>query len=146
MNLAAISIVRSGVDVETRAFGQAAANIAHMNDTIRPADASATVRRNPGQDPDPNKETDAYQPAYLARIAQKDGGVRAEPVKKDPPHELSFKPDDPNADENGLVARPSIEIENEFVHMMLARRALQANISAVRTADALSGTFLNAKI
>lgn len=151
MNLSAIGSALSGIQAEARAVETVAANIAHMNDTIRPGDASTGARREFESQADLDKKAaeeraEAYVPAYLARSAQKYGGVRAEPVQKDPPHELSFKPDDPNADEEGLVARPSILIENEFAHMMLARRALQANIASLRTADSLTGTVLNAKI
>lgn len=151
MNLSVIGIAHSGIQAESRAIEQVAANIAHMNDTVRPGDASTGARREFESQADLDKKAaeekaEAYVPAYLARWAQKTGGVRAEPVKRDPPHELSFKPDDPNADEDGLVARPSILVENEFAHMMLARRALQANLTSVRTADALTGSVLNAKI
>ena len=133
-------IARSGIEAESRSVEMAAANIAHMNDTIRPANASTGAKRKSGSD------SDAYRPGQIARSAQKDGGVRAQPVEKDPPHELSFALSDANADEAGLMARPSLAVENEFVYMMMARRSLHANLTSVRTADAMMGALLNAKI
>ncbi len=134
------AVARSGIEAESHTAESVAANIAHMNDTIRPAEASTARHRKPAGD------SDAYRPQHTARFSDQSGGVRTAPIEQDPPHELSYAPSDPNADENGLVARPSISVENEFVTMMLARRALQANISSVRTADAMLGAVLNAKI
>ncbi|MGH8595354.1 MAG: flagellar basal body rod protein FlgC [Gammaproteobacteria bacterium] len=120
----------------------AAANIAHVNDTIRPADASTATHQKPESDPD----SDAFRPKEAVRSSLASGGVRTDTIEKDPPHELSYAPDDPHADENGLVARPNINMENEFVAMIMSRRAFQANLKSIRTADAMTGALLSARI
>ena len=136
------SIGYSGLSAESRGVEIAAANIAHANDTIRPADASTAEHRKPESDAD----SDAYRPAELVRSSMPGGGVHAETVAKDPPHELSYAPGDPNADENGLVARPSVDLESEFVAMIMSHRAFQANLKSIKTADAIMGELLSARI
>jgi flagellar basal-body rod protein FlgC len=134
------SIGYSGLTAESRGIETAAANIAHVNDTIRPADASTATHQKPESD------SDAYRPKEVVRSSSASGGVRTDTVEKDPPHELSYAPNDPSADENGLVARPSINMENEFVAMIMSHRAFQANLKSIRTADAMTGALLSARI
>ena len=136
------SIGYSGLSAESRGVEIAAANIAHVNDTIRPADASTATHHKPESDSD----SGAYRPKEVVRSSVASGGVRTDTVEKDPPHELSYAPDDPNADTNGLVARPSVSMENEFVAMIMSHRAFQANLNSVRTADAMTGALLSARI
>ena len=136
------STAYSGLSAESRGVEIAAANIAHVNDTIRPADASTSSHQKPGSDPD----SDAYRPKELVRYSLPGGGVRADTVEKDPPHELFFAPNDPNASADGLVARPSIELESEFVAMIMWHRTFQANLKSIKTAEAMTGALLSARI
>jgi flagellar basal-body rod protein FlgC len=74
------------------------------------------------------------------------GGVRTDTGERDPPHELSYAPNDAKADENGLVARPNVNMENELVAMIMSHRAFQANLKSIKTADAMMGELLSARI
>jgi flagellar basal-body rod protein FlgC len=136
------SIGYSGLSAESRGVEIAAANIAHVNDTIRPADASTATHGQPESD----ANADAYRPKELVRSSMPGGGVHTDTVDKDPPHELSYAPNDPNADADGLVARPSVNMENEFVAMIMSHRAFQANLKSIKTADAMMGELLSARI
>ena len=136
----AFAIGVSGLEVESRTVEAVASNIANMNDTIRPADASTATHQKPGGNPD------VYRPVQVARSSLASGGVRGDMVAVNPPHELSNSPSDPNADANGVVARPNVNLETEFVTMTMSRRTFEANLKSLRTADAMMGALLNAKI
>jgi flagellar basal-body rod protein FlgC len=47
---------------------------------------------------------------------------------------LVYDPSNPDADEEGYVKMPDVEIINEMVDMMLASRAYEANATAIATA------------
>ena len=48
-----------------------------------------------------------------------------------PPREV-FKPSHPDADENGILRLPNVQIVEEMVNIMNARRAYEANISVLK--------------
>ena len=136
------SVAYSGLSAESRGVEVAAANIAHANDTIRPVDASTATHQKPESDSDSH----TYHPKEVVRSSVAGGGVHTDIVERQPPHELSYAPGDPNADGDGLVARPSVSMENEFVAMIMSHRAFQANLNSVRTADAMTGALVSARI
>jgi len=136
----AFAIGVSGLEVESRTVEAVASNIANMNDTIRPVDASTATHQQLDGNPD------VFRPVQISRSSLASGGVHGDTVAINPPHELSYAPDDPNADANGVVARPNVSLENEFVTMMMSHRTFEANLKSVRTADAMMGALLNAKI
>ena len=136
------SIGYSGLSAESRGVETAAANIAHVNDTIRPADASTATHQQPQSD----SNADAYRPQDVVRSSVAGGGVRTDTVEREPPHELSYAPNDSHADANGLIARPNVNFENEFVAMIMSHRAFEANLRSIKTADAIMGELLSARI
>ena len=59
-------------------------------------------------------------------------GVRVEAVTEDTsPPRLVFEPSHPDADENGCVAYPNINMVSEMVNMITATRAYEANVTAL---------------
>jgi len=58
-------------------------------------------------------------------------GVRVVQVVEDKrPPILVYNPSHPDADENGYVAMPNINVIEEMVNMMMALRAYEANVKA----------------
>jgi flagellar basal-body rod protein FlgC len=53
-------------------------------------------------------------------------------------HRLVHDPDHPDADENGMVKMPDIEIVTEMVDMMAASRAYEANTMAILTSKEMA--------
>lgn len=69
-------------------------------------------------------------------------GVRVAAVVRDNgPPLLIYDPAHPDADEDGFVAMPNINVINEMVDMITATRAYEANITAV---NAFKGMFMKA--
>lgn len=63
-----------------------------------------------------------------------DGGVRVAYIGEDQSDfKLDYDPSHPDADEDGYVRKPNVEVVQEMVDMMSAYRAYEANITALNT-------------
>ncbi|MCL1835271.1 MAG: flagellar basal body rod protein FlgC [Oscillospiraceae bacterium] len=62
------------------------------------------------------------------------GGVRVVEIGEDMSEfKYDYNPTHPDADENGYVRMPNVEVVQEMVDMMSAYRAYEANITAINT-------------
>lgn len=62
------------------------------------------------------------------------GGVRAVKIAEDnSPFRRVYEPGHPDADEDGYVLMPNVDITTEMVNMISATRAYEANITAINT-------------
>ena len=62
------------------------------------------------------------------------GGVRVSSIGTDMSEfKLDYNPSHPDADEEGYVRMPNVEVVQEMVDMMSAYRAYEANITAINT-------------
>ena len=67
------------------------------------------------------------------------GGVRILKVIEDPtPGRTIYDPDHPDADEEGYVELPNVEMVNEMVSMMNASRSFEANVQVVNAIRAMA--------
>ncbi len=58
-------------------------------------------------------------------------GVRAQRVARDPsPPDMRYDPDHPDADEDGYVAYPNVDLVSEMTDLLMANRTYQANTTA----------------
>jgi flagellar basal-body rod protein FlgC len=65
-------------------------------------------------------------------------GVRVTEITRDPtPPRLAYQPDHPDANAEGYVAYPNVNVVREMTDMMVASRAYEANLSVVETGKAL---------
>ena len=65
-------------------------------------------------------------------------GVRVSAIKKDDsPVRMVYEPGHPDADANGYVQMPNINIVTEMVDMMTASRAYEANVTSVNVAKSM---------
>ncbi len=71
---------------------------------------------------------------YLDRYSNKfnGNGVEIREIVEDQtPFKLKYEPGHPDADENGYVMLPNVDMVNEMVDMIDAQRAYEANITAM---------------
>lgn len=62
-------------------------------------------------------------------------GVKIDEIVEDPtPFKKEFVPGHPDADEDGYVAKPNVDLFVENVNMLMAKRAFEANVAAVKSA------------
>lgn len=81
-------------------------------------------------------------PVFAARAGAPAGGVQVVAVTEDPsPFRLRYEPGHPDADENGYVRMPNVDVIKEMVDMIAATRAYEANVTAI---NAAKGMFLRA--
>lgn len=53
-----------------------------------------------------------------------------------------YKPGHPHADAEGFVTMPNVVVSNEMVDLMVASRAYEANLNAIRTFQDMANTTL----
>ncbi|HAW50656.1 TPA: flagellar basal body rod protein FlgC [bacterium] len=62
-------------------------------------------------------------------------GVRVLRIEEDAtPPKLKYEPGHPDADKDGYVAYPNINLATEMINLITATRAYEANVTAVRAA------------
>ena len=65
-------------------------------------------------------------------------GVKVQQVVEDQsPAKMVYEPNSPNADENGYVAKPNVDVTQEMVNMISASRAYQNSVETMNTAKTL---------
>ncbi|NMA92259.1 MAG: flagellar basal body rod protein FlgC [Firmicutes bacterium] len=65
-------------------------------------------------------------------------GVRVQQIYADPnPPQQVFDPDHPDADEQGYVQYPNVELSKEITDMITALRSYEANSTVINTAKSL---------
>ncbi len=87
----------------------------------------------------------AFKPRDVVQTTTADGGTRADTVDRQPASTPVYMPDHPNADSQGLVSRPNVDVASEFVNMILAQRAYEASLKALQTRDQMLGTTIDAR-
>ncbi|HTS18838.1 MAG TPA: flagellar basal body rod protein FlgC [Verrucomicrobiae bacterium] len=67
------------------------------------------------------------QPVRVARIQSDDR-----------PPQMVYSPGNPNADKNGMVAMPNINIHEEMADLISSSRAFEANLAVIKNAHAMA--------
>jgi flagellar basal-body rod protein FlgC len=71
-------------------------------------------------------------------------GVEVVGIMKDStPDRLVYDPTHPDADANGYVHMPNIDVVKEMVDMIAASRAYQANVTAIQEARSMGSAAMN---
>jgi flagellar basal-body rod protein FlgC len=121
----------------------AAANIVNAHDTAPPR--KEPVRPVGGAAESAPSDDGLYRPGRVLQTTVEDGGTRAHVLTKEPARHTDFAPNEPMANEEGLVDRPNIDIASELVDTMLAQRAYEAAIKAVQARDRVLGITIDAR-
>lgn len=83
-------------------------------------------------------------PVFAQRLERtlegfKGAGVGVTAIRRDPsPPRLVHEPDHPDADENGFVAYSNVDLNHEFVNLISASRAYEANAAAFESAKQMA--------
>jgi len=126
------SISVSGLMAQSKRLAVSADNVANM--------------RSRGVDPNgPAEQPGAFQPKRVQDVSVGAGGVRGEVRPVTPPSVQTHEPSSPDADAEGLVHRPNVNLAEELVIQMQAQRSYEANAAAIRTQDEVTDTLLDIK-
>lgn len=120
-----LTVSGSGLRAERLRVDLASANLANANST-QSADGGPYRRRDPVLRAIPmegqfgNRLERALRQVYVARIR----------IDPSPPRQV-FNPSHPDADENGMVALPNVQVVEEMTNLMNAQRSFEANLKAI---------------
>jgi flagellar basal-body rod protein FlgC len=71
------------------------------------------------------------------------GGVRVTEIAEDPtPPRLTYQPEHPDADENGYVPFPNVNLVREMTDMLVASRGYEANLAVADSAKTMWNSAL----
>lgn len=87
---------------------------------------------------------DGYAPQRVAQTTGPAGGTIAKTVPVDPAFFTVFDPSDPNADPDGRVGVPNVDLATEIVDLTRAEHAYKANLAVIRAADETTKALLDA--
>ena len=128
MNISASALTATRVRMDV-----VAENLANIN-TTRTANGEPYRRRYVVFQERTANDGGAAFSTYLNRAHNTAGGVRVSYIgESDEPFKLDYDPSHPDADENGYVRKPNVEVVQEMVDMMSAYRAYEANVTALNT-------------
>lgn len=132
----ALKISSSGLTAERMRMDVIADNIANSETTRTPDGKGPYIRKivtfKENLDKEINKNTGKYE--------SKQNGVVVDKVSKDEisPLKKVYDPSHPDADGEGYVTMPNVNILNEMVDLISASRAFEANVTAVNTAKQMA--------
>ena len=69
-------------------------------------------------------------------------GVKVVKVVEDDSYRLVYDPDHPDADENGYVKMPNVNVLREMVDLINAQRAYEANVSVFNSVKTMANSAL----
>jgi len=78
-----------------------------------------------------------YRRQVLVAGAGSDGGSEVQQVADPRPGRSLYDPGHPDADADGFVAYPNVDVNSELVDLMVARRVFEANASVFQAAKAM---------
>lgn len=133
----------SGLTAERLRMDVISNNIANAN-TTRTAEGGAYRRRVVVFEPR-SEAASSFAKTLSQEIAPKAGeGVRVRGiVADDAPGRATYNPGHPDADQNGYVMMPNLNIVSEMVDMITASRAYEANVTAINGAKSMAMKVLD---
>ena len=134
-------ISSSGMNAQKTRMNTISSNIANIN-TLRTAEGGPYRRKEVVLEALP--EANSFGEMLLANPNQAMNRVQVTEVqhsKSDPI--MQHEPDHPDADENGNVAYPNINLMMEMADMIQATRAYEANVSAMNATKDMAMSALS---
>ena len=132
----AISSALSGVLAAERRIGNSANNVANLRS------AAAPGVDGPVTDADGNP---LFRAGRTADVTTPTGGVRSNQLLVDPSAVREYDPSAPDADAEGLVNRPNVDLVRETADQITGQRQFEANLATIRAADELLKATLDIK-
>lgn len=136
--LNALNISASGMTAQRMRLDVAAANITNINTTRTENGEPYRRKMVVFESIEGNSFEDAFR-SELSKSNQLLGGVRvAEIVEDQSDFRSVYNPEHPDADENGYVQMPNVDLLKETVDSMAASRAYEANLTAFNTVKSMA--------
>jgi|SRR3954471_1328329 flagellar basal-body rod protein FlgC len=127
-----MSIALSGMMAAQKRLEVSASNVANISTTGPLAGAPASVRS-------------AYAALRTEQTGTAGGGTVAHVGTESPATLPVSDPGSPDADANGLVAAPNVDLANEALQQLIARHSYAANAAVIRAEDRMVKSLLDLK-
>ena len=122
----AFDVLSSGMSAQRVRMGVTSSNLANAN-TTRTPEGGPYRRKDPVFAATPLPDEDGYARIFDDELT----GVQVEEVaESDGPLDLVYDPFHPDADADGYVALPDVNVVEEMVDMVTASRSYEANATA----------------
>ncbi len=145
-NFSAFEISAKGMGAQKKRMGLVAQNIANT-DTTRTKDGTPykrkylVVQQSKSFNRNLRLETGTLQllsnspehitsPQIIVQDRNNDTNIKTEVVSDSSPGELVYMPDHPDANKDGYVQMPNVNVITEMVEMIAASRSYEANLTA----------------
>ncbi len=134
--LTSLKISSSGLAANRKRMGAISSNIANAQ-TTRTPEGGPYRKKEVVFGSEPARES--FGEILEGELDEKAQSVHAtEVISSDKPPVLKYEPDHPDANEQGYVAYPDINVMEEMADMISASRAYEANISALNTTKSMA--------
>jgi flagellar basal-body rod protein FlgC len=128
----ALQTSSSGLSAQRLRMNLISANLANVN-TTRTPEGGPYRRKEVVFEAKPNPG--AFRDALRAHQGKAPADVRAAQIIEDTrPPAQKFAPQHPDADAEGYVRMPNVNVMEEMVNMISATRSYEANVTAIRAA------------
>lgn len=125
-----LSISTSGMQAAATRLEASAQNIANAQSS--------------GPLPNAAGATSAYAPVAVKQADVKGGGVSARIVNAADPFVPTYDPSSPDADTEGMVAAPNVDMASEMVNVMTARISYEASAKTLKVGNDMLKATLDA--
>ncbi|MCK5882796.1 MAG: flagellar basal body rod protein FlgC [Bacteriovoracaceae bacterium] len=127
--LTSLKISASGLAANRKRMNSISSNIANAQ-TTRTAEGGPYRRKEVAFGSEPAR--DNFADILEGELDEQAQTVHAtEVISTDRPPILKYEPNHPDADENGYVAYPNINVVEEMANMMQTTRSYEANVNAM---------------
>lgn len=128
-----MQINTSGLNLERLKLDVISSNIANVN-TTRTPDGGPYLKKEVTFE-----ESFKRQESYLmGEISNKSFGVRSTGIEENEENtKLVYEPSHPDADVNGYVTYPNVDMADEMIDMITTLRAYDANVTAMNASKAM---------
>jgi flagellar basal-body rod protein FlgC len=134
--LTSLKISSSGLNAQKKRMAAISSNIANA-ETTRTAEGGPYRKKEVSFGSEPTREN--FSEILEGELDAHAESVHAtEVISTDKPPKLVYNPSHPDANEQGYVAMPDINIMEEMANMIQASRAYEANISALNTTKSMA--------
>ncbi|MGE0109278.1 MAG: flagellar basal body rod protein FlgC [Bdellovibrionales bacterium] len=115
----------------------AIARVANSATNIANASSRGTLPETTGE------SSTAFEPRDVVNLTTNTGEVRTTTVARTPSYNPMYAPSDPDANEDGLVAEPNVDLASEMTDLLLAEIAYKANARVIKAEQERQKTTLD---
>jgi len=137
----AMEVTASGLNAERSRMNTIASNLANAK-TTRTAEGGPYKRLDPVFQAVPMSTK--FEDLVGEKAAQATSSVKVQEIRQDDsPPQMVYDPGHPDADPNGYVAMPNVNVVQEMVNMITASRAYESGVTVMQTVKGMARSALN---